>query len=725
MMLHNFFQLLAVGLGYILLFGLAPFWLRGNRLSKAGALDELIISFLYGHIVIILLVLGLSLAGVYSRLTLGVSLVLVSIVYRLLCRRENTLDIIRKGRGMLQHLVDGYYHPRLLLRHLRVKIKIFLSVMWHKIDRPFALAVTLLIFCFAAYTRCYHAITNLFFGSSDMYLHTEWTKMLMHNQPYFAGVYPFGFHAVISAITDVFGFDVVTVMRMMGPVGGMLSVFSLYYLLRRTMRSRFAVNFALAVYVVSDLLPFWAMERQYLALPQEFGTIFLYGAAFFLYIFMRDKEARHLYAFSACVAMTLLTHFFITVFAVLLCGAVFICCISYINWKAFFRLVGAVLCALALAVAPLAAGLVSGIPFNGSMEWALSFIAGEETEDEIQVPDEGETETGVSLIGIVRTLYEEDYFDPGYKESPLNLVWLLPYLASAVLALSAPAFKPRDGRRVWVYAAYSGYSLLLMLLYVLAALDVFAIMEPSRLYVYFIYSVPLVLGVPLEVLYRLLYEAERAAKNAYLAIVTLLGISLGGWIGIGRRFMPLGRVWQAQYNGAVQAYYDIVDEYPRYSWTMISSMSEYSLCLFEGYHYEMADFIRVLDARQEEIMLPTEHVFVYVVKRPNVYLDTDLQRLGDFTTLPEYNPDDALLDMTDAFARGTLFTYRDYPTNRALQAKAAAWAQEYVQFFSQEMTVFYEDDEILVYHIRQSPYAPNQLGIPYPGNMQGRQETDA
>lgn len=726
MTVDNIIWLIIVSVSYFLLFAFIPFWLRGYKLSGENVIDKLVDTFLYSNTIIILLVSFLSLTGLYNRFTVFVSLTAIAACYRFLFRRKQTLELLVHLKQYFHNFAYGYYHPRVFIRNLFQKSKNFFRNMISKVTNPVGLIFTLIIFGYAIYVRCYHSVTNMFYAVSDMYLHTEWTKFFMHNQPYISGVYPFGFHSVIAAVSSVFNINVVTVMRMFGPISGMLAIFTLYYVLRRTMRSTFAINVALTLYIVTDLFPYWATERQFMALPQEFGTIFLYITAYYLYKYMKNKEIRDLISFSLSVSLTILIHFFVTIYAVLICGAVFIACITYLNRKVFVKLITGVCLALFIAVLPLGGGLLKGIEFNGSMGWALSFFMGGEASETSEEISSEENNVPITIPDIYDALVKSEVFESSNDLSLLNLNWFLPYLAAAILALTAPVFKFKKKGRQWIFMAFSLYSLLVFIFLVLSFLDIFAIMEYSRLYAFYIYSIPLVIGVPFELLHCLLYGKGIIARDVQIVFISAL-TSLGIFnMGVYQRFMPLGRVWQSQYNGAVLAYYDIVKNFPKNKWIVVSSMTEYSQCLFDGYHYEMTDFIMDMHDYDEtcELYLPAENVFIYIVKRPNTYLDSDLLYLGKFEALPKLDENDAFVDLEMVYGAkkgsGMIDIYRNFDANRVLQAKAQSWALEYMKYFPDEMTVFYEDDEIIVYRVEQNPYALNNFAVSYPGNKNSK-----
>lgn len=733
MIISNMITLIFITGAYLFLFVLGPFWLRGYKLTGENVIDRLVETFLFNHVVIISMVYILTLIGIYYQFTLIIFLIFIAIGYRFWFKRKQTYLMIDKMNAYFFHIKDGSYSIKVLAGDVLKSMNSWLISVLRKIKNPFGFICMLIIFGYGAYIRCYHPLVNMFFGSSDMYLHTEWTKYLIHNIPFYAGVYPLGFHAVVAFISSIFSINVVTVMRMLGSISGMLTIFSLFYILRRTMRSTFAISVALALYVVTDIFPFWATERQFLSLPQEYGTIFLYLAAYFLYKFMKDKEKRDLICFVSAVSLTLLIHFYVTLFAALICICIFTACITYLNSKTFIKLIIGVSCALLIAVLPLATGLIKGIEFNGSMDWALSFIFGTDNEEaeaeaDALIDEVNDDKITLSMLlkspSILNNMLKKDGFYKSSNDLSLfNINWFFPYLIATGISLIMPLFKFK-GRRQWVFPAFSLYSLLLCLLFILSYYNIFSIMEYSRLYVFFIYSIPLVIGVPFELLHNLLCNTKRTAKIGYIAIISAVGVTATIYITVFNRFMPLGRIWQSQYNGAVLAYYDIVDNFPKNRWIIVSSMSEYSLCLFDGYHYEMIDFIMDMQDYNKHTKLymnAEDDVFIFIVKRPNTYLDTDLQYLGAFKPLPEIDRADVYTDLSLEYGAmkgtGMIGIYQNFNANRVLQAKAYVWAEEYIKYFPKEMTCFYEDDEIIVYRIKQNPYALNNFAISYEGNI--------
>lgn len=725
--INNIFWLIAISFAYLALFALIPFWLRGYRLSGENVLDNLVSTLLYSHVIIILTVLLLSLAGIYYRITLILTLIIIAVGYRCLFKRKQTIETLKNLKQDINNFTEGYYHLRIIIKNLLRKPKFFLTSLISKIKNPVGLLFTIAIFGFAAYHKIYNAIDSMPFvttSSIDVYTHTEWIKYLMHNTPFYNGVYPYGYHAVIAALSDVFGINVITVIRMFGTISGMMIIFSLYYILIRTMKSAFALNVTMALYVVTDLYSFHATWRTIMALPQEYATIFLYFSGYFLYKYMKEKEVKYLISFSAAVSLIFSTHIYVLIFAFFLCVAVFVCCLVYINRKTLSRLVIGVLCGIIISMLPFVAGVLSGIPLEGSVAWAITYI----TEGSDEITERINLETGEKIVAVKYDSFSDflkEYTDPsGYGKAKyiswLNMQWFLPYLIGAVLALITPVFLFRKKERLLIFSAFSIYTLTLLSLYIMAVLEIFVLTEDYRIYMFLIYSVPLVICMPLELIYEMVNKTKKSARSVYLALMVVLASTGISYMVYDNRFMPLEKTFKMQHDGAVLAYYDIVKDYPKNNWTIISPIFEYTLCLFEGYHYELTEFIIDMDNFGEDvevISLPTEYVFLFVEKRPIAWYKYQQNLL-------EFDEDGVYFDLRESYKdlKGWQMSrlYENYEVHCALNAKAYAWANEYKKYFPDEMTVFYEDDEIIVYRIRQNPYALNNFAIPYKGNTEIR-----
>ena len=774
----NLLPYLLVIFAYVLIFAVIPFWLRGFRFRDENTADKLVSTLLFSHLAVIFIVCFLTLVGIYHRATLIFSLLLACFGYRYFANPNSRGAFVARFVFHMKNLTDSVELPQVMLKNWLGSLKMGLVLIVKKIRHPLAFLATAGIFGYRIYLTSYHSLHNQFFGTSDMYVHTQWMKHMQVNEPFHGGVYPLGFHAVVLAVADVFGFNVVTVMQMLGAVVGFMLLFSLYYLLKKTMRSAFAVNLVLALFVVPELFPNWATERHFMALPQEYGGIFLYLAAFYLWSFLngikeRDRQGGpagssiffesyelvdidglkkkgawykmpygspkwHLVHLAMAISLTLLIHPFITVFTGLLCAVIFLVHLRYVNRKAFIRLIFAAAAAFVIAVLPLAVGLLRGIPLSGSFSWATSVV----TETSVEIPfGPPEPAPGNVPAGAEAASYRNvfDYIAKNLvsggqlnQYNDLDVYWFVPAMVIALLGIAAGFIPFRGQERNEIYAAFSLYSITLVILYILSFLRIFALMEFSRLFAYFIYSLPLSLAVLPELFSSLLTGQEEALtgtrrqrdKKKLLAKMrravyfgAVFVISVAGSLVIYQNYglQRLQRVSLMQYNGAIKAYYQIRKEFPRNQWMIISSFAEYTQVLFDGYHYNISDFILDLEFGNpdEPLEIEAENVFLYIVKKPNKYnYITSLVRLGEDPGLPYYDPAWADADLRiEAWDHNSYSIYSDLRLTGVLQAKAEAWAGEFKKNFPAEMSVYYDDEDIMVYRIKQNVYDLNDFRV--------------
>ena len=769
----NLLPYLLVIAAYFALFVAIPFWVRGFRFRDENTAEKIVSTLLFSHLAIIFVVFILTFVGVYYRFSLILSLLFVCVGYRYLANPNSRGAFLTRLVYHAKNLADSVELPQVVMKNWRRSLKAGFILIAKKITNPFAFAVTVGIFAYRIYITSYHSLFNSFFGTSDMYVHTQWIKHMQVNEPFFGGVYPLGFHAVAMAVADVFGFNIVTVMQMIGSVMGFMLLYILYFLLSKTMRSHFAINLVLALFVLPELFPNWATDRHFLALPQEYGAIFLYLTAYYLWSYLKAvkgalKQADdsiffesydlvdikglkkkgsfyrlpygstkwYLVHFAITVSLTVLVHPFITVFAGILCGFIFLTHLHYLNWKAFGRLVAAVAIAFTVAILPLALGLLKGIPLNGSFTWAAEVL----------------TETGVEIeFGAVDVQTEDEHANYPYKNifdyiflnmkwarqfekyDDLDQNWFAPALLILLFGIIAGFLPYRNRPRSEIFAAFSLYSITLVILYILSFLSIFALMEDSRLYTYFIYSLPLSLAVLPELFHSLLggnpdlsatrgrvkkVKTKLSAKiKLAVYICAVIAVSVGGSYVIYQNYgmLRLQRVSMMQYNGAIKAYYQIRKEFPRNGWVVISSFAEYAQIFHDGYHFNISDFVFELELYedQEPFEMEAENIFLYIVKKPNKYnYVTSLVRLGEDPGLPPYDPDLVNIDLTaEAKDYDSYTIYSDLRLTGALQAKANAWAEEFKRNFPAEISVYYDDEDIRVYRIKQNIYDLNNFRI--------------
>ena len=271
----------------------------------------------------------------------------------------------------------------------------------------------------------YGAFQDYSYGFGDIYPHNQWIYALTQGQIFSDGVYPEGMHCFIYAMHTLFGIRIYSCMLFTQGIHVMVFLLSAYLFLKEIFRFRFTPHFALALFLTLDVVcidSVFGMSRLQWTIPQEFGmyAMFLCPAFLIRYLNTPKEEIRlpqnkwgkklqflkkayyneNLLVFMLAIAVTLAVHFYPTIMAFFLCVAFVPVLFSRIfKSTRFVSLVGAVLVGVLIAVVPMAGALASGIPFQGSINWAMNVINGVEGAASGYMAPDGETDAAGSADG--------------------------------------------------------------------------------------------------------------------------------------------------------------------------------------------------------------------------------------------------------------------------------------------------------------------------------------
>ena len=158
----------------------------------------------------------------------------------------------------------------------------------------------------------------------------------------------------------------------------------------------------------------------------------------------------------------------------------------------------------------------------------------------------------------------------------------------------------------------------------------------------------------------------------------LLGVGLPAVIGAGPRVAaePL------QYESAARAVYEIAAQFPRNQWSIISPGNELAQIYGRGWHVQLSDFTRLHSVERVsrpdfEFAYPTEHIFVFVEKRPLPVKAMAVTSKGDEAA----------------------YNYGTKSGRSSIEYVAADLMSAYVRSHK-NVSVFGEDDDLVVYHIQ-------------------------
>lgn len=362
-------------------------------------------------------------------LILGLFHLLNAWVVRLLFYGTFIFSILRRTSfgereiNTIKHLISGTYGIKLFfcntmgwtIRTVKKKLSELVRKLYgFKLE--YALLSIIVIFGMIYFT--YGAFQDYSYGFGDMYPHNAWIYALTQGQIFYDGVYPEAMHVMIYAVHTLFGVRIYSILLFLAGIHVSIFLLSAYVLMREVFSWRFTPHLVLAGFLTIDVMcvnAVYSMSRLQWTIPQEYAlyTQFLCGAFLIKYlrcerhivfkkkIFKPEKVTskgywdENLLVFMLALASSLAIHFYVTIMA-------FFLCLSFVpfmlrrifNRKRFAPLIAACACGFALAVIPMVGALISGIPFQGSIGWAMSVINGTENED--ADVDEGLEETDSS-----------------------------------------------------------------------------------------------------------------------------------------------------------------------------------------------------------------------------------------------------------------------------------------------------------------------------------------
>lgn len=587
------------------------------------------------------------------------------------------------------------------------------------------------------------------YGFGDLYVHHQWIYGLQEGKIFEGGVYPEAMHCFIYCLNALFGIRVYSCL--MFSQGMHVAVFLIagYLLLREMFHWRYTSLFAIGLFLTLDLSnadQIYSMSRLQLTLPLEFGLYTQFLCALYLFRYLKNTHRierkglgfgycldRNLFLFFLSLTASISIHFYTTIMAFILCASIAVFMLKRLFSKEYFiSLAASVLCACIVAVTPMVGALVSGIPFNYSINWAVNSMDGGETRELEEKSTSNELMKKKEGIQNMRGLYGKGYVAL-YGSLGAGII-LFVTGAAIVLCLFAK-MKSLD----WLSEVSRGYpplilvSFLFVLLYAAPRVGLPEIISDSRFLSTGHMLMMGLLVIPADVAFSVFIPFCKDAILQVLSALSVVGIYvltiLTGHFH-GYLFFELSR-----YNSAVEVTNSIIEKYPKKSYVIISPTDELYSVIEYGWHEELLVFVK--NSSNEEYILAPEYVFIYVEKKPlqyaqayffegpswlaqvkykDIYWNKYSKKYPDTgaTQAPEINAS----EISDEEAQKALieygnswYSYTKLPARTNLESKAYDWCQRFSKLHPEEMKIYYEDDDFICYYFRQDGDVQYQLGI--------------
>ncbi|MCM1089480.1 MAG: hypothetical protein NC413_01450 [Muribaculum sp.] len=744
-----------------------------------------------------------------------------------------------KQYKQLRRLLNGTYGVKKLFADVAELVGGKLRREWDKFlemmrGRWWEYGLLSVILIYGAVYFSYGAFQDYSYGFGDMYPHNAWVYGLAQGQVFSAGVYPEGMHCFIYAMHTLFGIRIYSCLLFTAGIHILIFLLSAYLLFKEVFRWRYTPMIALTAFLTVDVVcinEIYSMSRLQWTLPQEFGLFSQFLCAAFLVRYLRlGAPARkpeggfmalifksyrpihipgaaerppeytqnywdeNLLVFLLALAASLAIHFYVTIMAFFLCVAFVPAWLRRIlDSKRLIPLVAAVFAGFLIAVLPMAGALASGIPFQGSIGWAMSVINGTEGEGggEIIVDDSGEeitgnifesfrenqdnkepddtestgqsgqigqsgqpspeqeypgaefqTKTKVSLSqrmerlgealwNKLQALYYEGYVTL-YRQERAGLIvfWtvaaLVLWLAARVFLTGISLIRGREG---YDLSGVDGYfsltlsSVLFMVMYCAGSLGLPSLIAGSRLCSVTQLLILGVMMIPLDLLASVVMPRMSESIVRAVSVLCVAAFYLGTMVTgtfHGYLYYELTR-----YNAAVMVTYSVTNRLPAGSFTVVSTVDELYQLNQYGYHEEAINFVNRSD--DEEYSLPSEHVFIYVEKKPLEYAQSHFftgpkwlaweKYPAYYETFVSQCPD---ITSSQIAEEGEVYqgkfadssrVYSNLEQRTMLESKLYLWCKEFERLYPGELHTYYEDDDFVCYYIRQNTLSQYSFGI--------------
>ena len=241
-----------------------------------------------------------------------------------------------------------------------------------RLEKIVFLILVLIVLLLSAYIRFYDAITHAAFPLSDSYITLDWLKGVERRQLFYepgGGVYPRGLSIFMATIRKFSFIDAIYILKYTGPLNGLLIVVSIFFVVDKLTRSKYAALGASALYGIGAELLGSEFVRQAATNSQEFALVFFLPTVYFTYKYFKDRRKQDM--ITAIMGLTVmgLVHTFVYLFGVIAVGMNIL--ILFMkgpvkNFKYYMLLIAGGFFSAVVAVIPFVVGLLEGIGLHGS-----------------------------------------------------------------------------------------------------------------------------------------------------------------------------------------------------------------------------------------------------------------------------------------------------------------------------------------------------------------------
>lgn len=277
-----------------------------------------------------------------------------------------------------------------------------------------------------------------------------------------------------------------------------------------------------------------------------------------------------------------------------------------------------------------------------------------------------------------------------------------------------------------LYLGITAASVIFMILYAAPFLGLPEIIAGARLCLTEQVLLLSMMALPADEVLFAIGRRKMACILPYLSVLGVAAIYAGtNYFGVyhGYLYYELTR-----YNSVVNLTNRIASEYPKQRYTIISTTDEIYQVIESGWHEEILDFY--YKSKLEKYYIPTEYLFFYVEKNPIQYAQYHFfagpRWLAQKKYSQYYKYSNAVISEGSAIKSSKISedvlgepltdmgkasdAYSNLKNRTILESELYFWCQDFKARLPYEIQVYYEDENVVCYMIKQNPEHLYNLG---------------
>lgn len=277
-----------------------------------------------------------------------------------------------------------------------------------------------------------------------------------------------------------------------------------------------------------------------------------------------------------------------------------------------------------------------------------------------------------------------------------------------------------------LYLGITAASVIFMILYAAPFLGLPEIIAGARLCLTEQVLLLSMMALPADEVLFAIGRRKMACILPYLSVLGVAAIYAGtNYFGVyhGYLYYELTR-----YNSVVNLINRIASEYPKQRYTIISTTDEIYQVIESGWHEEILDFY--YKSKLEKYYIPTEYLFFYVEKNPIQYAQYHFfagpRWLAQKKYSQYYKYSNAVISEGSAIKSSKISedvlgepltdmgkasdAYSNLKNRTILESELYFWCQDFKARLPYEIQVYYEDEDVVCYMIKQNPEHLYNLG---------------